>query len=200
MNPYTSIFFMVKVFCFQLLLVMDVPSGSGNAVSSSRQLFSPLEANVYLCDYAERLDVRQFLAMPASGDSSTVYDAQHGARRNTRVGAWIMPWAHWCGHGAMLRQDSAPRIDKTFYVVPKNAITSCKLRGLWLSMSMFRQVACRLQAWISWHSVCSLISHSRLAILITRRWRLYLNVRCDLVAIAVALSVGIVLRSTPFHA
>lgn len=59
---------------------MNGSSGSGNTCSSSWPSSAPFYKNVYLLNYAEGLEARRFKAVPARGDSLTVYDALYVVR------------------------------------------------------------------------------------------------------------------------
>lgn len=79
---------------FWFVLNIDGSFDTGNAGSSCWPSFAPFVVIVYLPDYARSLDTRHFQAMPALGDSRTVYNAWHGANRNTQVRVWIKRCAH----------------------------------------------------------------------------------------------------------
>lgn len=93
---------------FWFVLIMDGSFGSGKADSSYWPWFTPYKVSVYLRDYAEGLYALRFQAMPASWESSSIYNARNGVKRDTRVGVWNKQWTHWVGRGAFSRQDNAP--------------------------------------------------------------------------------------------
>lgn len=64
---------------------MEGFSGSDNACSSSRLSIAPFHASDYLREFAGILHARRFQTMHVCGDCRILYDARHGANRDTLI-------------------------------------------------------------------------------------------------------------------